>query len=326
MLLVSVTSAFAAGKVVGGKMSEHPHWFKESFLDIAEDVVEAAESNKHVILFMHLNGCPYCYKMVEENFKHAPYADFIKEHFDVIAINIRGDREVAFNPSTSIQEKQLARKLKVFYTPTIIFLDQNNQQVARTNGYRSVAEFKLVLDYVKEKAYQHTKLATYIDQHKPKDVYQFRNHPQIIKADNLQILTAKPLAVLFEDKSCQACNKLHDGYLADPKIREILQNFNLVRLDALSDKTITDPAGNRTTAQNWANKLNLTYRPGIVLFDQGKEIARIESELYQYHFSELLRFVGLRHYRDYPPGGYYTYLAERTKEITNSGKDIDLSK
>jgi thioredoxin-related protein len=325
MLFMTVSSAFGAGKVVGGKMSEHPDWFKESFLDITEDVAEAAESNKHVILFMHLNGCPYCFKMVEENFKHAPYIDFIKENFDVIAINIRGDREVAFNKSTSIQEKQLAKKLKVFYTPTIIFLDQNNQQIARTNGYRSVAEFKLVLDYVKEKAYQHTKLATYIDQHKPKDIYQFRSHPQIIETDNLQKLSAKPLAVIFEDKSCHDCNKLHDGYLADPEIREILNNFNVVRLDALSENSIIDPAGNKTSPKGWAGKMNLTYRPGMVLFDGGKEIVRIESELYRYHFSELLRFVGLRHYKDYP-GGYYTYLAERTREITYSGKNIDLSK
>ena len=81
----SAVAAATPGKVVGGKISEHPGWFKESFLDIAEDVGEAAESDKHVILFMHLNGCPYCFKMTEENFKHAPYTDFIKENFDVIA-------------------------------------------------------------------------------------------------------------------------------------------------------------------------------------------------------------------------------------------------
>ena len=87
-----VSAATTPGKLIGGKMSEHPGWFKESFLDIAEDVNEAAEADKHVILFMHLNGCPYCYKMTEENFKQAPYTDFIQENFDVIAINIKVDR------------------------------------------------------------------------------------------------------------------------------------------------------------------------------------------------------------------------------------------
>ena len=89
-------------------ISEHPDWFKESFLDIAEDVNQAAESGRHVILFMHLNDCPYCHRMIEENFKHAPYTDFIKENFDVIQLNIKGDREIAFNAETSVSEKELA--------------------------------------------------------------------------------------------------------------------------------------------------------------------------------------------------------------------------
>ena len=46
------------GKVTGAKVTQFPDWFKESFLDITEDIAEANESGKHVILFMHLNGCP----------------------------------------------------------------------------------------------------------------------------------------------------------------------------------------------------------------------------------------------------------------------------
>ncbi len=119
-----VAANATTGKVVGGQMSEHPAWFKESFLDIAEDVDEAAQANRHVMLFMHLNGCPYCYRMTEENFKQAPYKDFIKQNFDVIAINIKGDREVALNEETSLREKELAVRLNVMYTPTVVFLNQ----------------------------------------------------------------------------------------------------------------------------------------------------------------------------------------------------------
>ena len=42
--------------------------------------ISGSERVKHVILFMEMNGCPYCYKMDEENFKHAPYRDFIQEN------------------------------------------------------------------------------------------------------------------------------------------------------------------------------------------------------------------------------------------------------
>lgn len=312
------------GKVVGGKMSEHPDWFKESFLDIAEDVSEAAESDRHVILFMHLNGCPYCYRMTEENFKNAPYTEFIKDNFDVIAINIKGDREVALNAETSLTEKALAARLKVVYTPTVIFLNQENKTVARVNGYRSVPDFEHVLNYVQEKAYLETSLATYVNARKEAS-YRFRDHPQLKAIDDLRSVADRPLAVIFEDKGCLDCDALHDGHLKRPEVREILKNYTFVRLDALSDSPIRDVEGNPTTPRAYAEKLGLTYRPSIVLFDKGKEVMRIQSELYTYHFEEILRYVGERHYETYPDS-FYDYLDVRTAEITASGRDVDLSK
>jgi len=310
------------GKVTGGQISEHPDWFKESFLDIAEDVAEAADTDKHVLLFLHLNGCPYCYKMVEENLKYAPYTDFIRQHFDVIALNIRGDREVALNAQTSLTEKALAAKLKVNYTPTVVFLNSDNKTVARLNGYRSVADFKHVLDYVQQKAYLKTGLADFIDARKSA-VYQLRDHPQIVSASDLGKLADEPLAVLFEDRGCGDCAALHEGHLADPEVRAILDGMTLVRLDALSDEQIVAADGQPTTPRAYAKKLGLTYRPGIVLFDRGREIARVESLLYRFHFRELLRYVAERHYERYPDS-FYDYLDVKTAELLAAGKDVHL--
>ena len=46
------------GKLSGGSMHEVPEWFKESFLDISEDISEADANNKHFMIFMDLEGCP----------------------------------------------------------------------------------------------------------------------------------------------------------------------------------------------------------------------------------------------------------------------------
>lgn len=321
--LFTSSQVYGQGQILGGKKSVHPDWFKESFLEIAADVEEATDENRHVMLFIHLNGCPYCYKMIEENIKNAPYTDYIREHFDVIALNMLGDREVMMDDETSLTEKELATQLKVVYTPTILFLNAENQVVARTNGYRSIPDFKLVLNYVKERAYVNLTLAQYLDQKKGK-IYSFRDHPQIQDLTDLHSVADKPLAVLFEDQGCVDCDALHDGHLANPEIRKILDGFTLVRLDALSDQKITDIEGNTSTARDYAEKLGLTYRPGIVLFDQGKEIMRIQSMLYHYHFSEILRYVGERHYQKYPDD-FYDYLDVRTASLLESGKDVRIS-
>jgi len=329
ILLIAITfmtcssQIIAAGKVLGGKNSEYPDWFKESFLEIAEDVAEASEENKHVMLYIYLNGCPYCHKMLEDNIKNAPYTDFIKQNFDIIALNMKGDRSVQMNEELSLTEKELATKLKVMYTPTIVFLNSDNTVVARTNGYRSVKDFKLVLNYVQQKHYEKTSLVKYLNKHKSQ-VYSFRDHPQIKPLTDLTSAAANPLAILFEDKACFDCDALHDKHLASPEVKEILKSFTLVRLDALSDQAIIDPQGNTTTAKAFAEKLGLSYRPGLVLFDKGSEIIRIQSMLYSYQFAETLRYVGERIYEKYPDS-FYDYLNARTAELTKNGQDVYLS-
>ena len=312
------------GKIVGTASTEHPDWFKESFLEIAEDVEEATAAQKHVLLYFYINDCPYCHKMVEENFKSSPYTDFLRERFDVIALNVYGDREVAFDEDTRVAEKVLARQLKVRYTPTLLFLDHQNKPVLRLNGYRSVQAFKYALDFVNDKAYAHTTLLRYIEEEEQRTLYVFRSHEQLVDLIDLHAVADKPLALLFEDRTCDECDALHDGILNLPETKTILQRFTFVRLDAFSEQPITDVAGNQTTPKAYAEALGLTYRPGMVLFDRGEEITRIDGMLKTYYFQEILRYVGERHYEQYPQPR--DYLAARTRTLLNSGQDVDIWK
>lgn len=312
------------GEVAGAKMLSHPSWFKESFLDLPEDVSEAAESGKHVILVMEMNGCPYCYKLVQENFATAPYRDFIQEHFDVIALNTKGDREVAVTEEMSMSEKELAELYQVRFTPTVVFLDASNRPVARVSGYRNRDDFKVVLDYVQERAYLQQTLNDYAAAKRPSEVYSFREHPQIQTIEDLAGVADRPLALLFEDDACVACDELHEGHLADPEIRDILKGLALVRLDTRSETPIIDPMGNATTPKALAASLGIQYTPSIVLFDRGREITRIESLLYRYHFGGVLEYVADRHYERYPASPF-DYIDVKTAELTAAGKDVSIA-
>ena len=312
------------GKVIGGMETEFPPWFKDSFLDIAEDVQEATDEGKHLILYFHLHDCPYCHKMVEENFKHSPYTNFLQTRFDIIQINVRGDREVAFDEHTTLIEKDLARHLKVRYTPTILFLNRDNRAVLRLNGYRSAAAFKHALDFVHERAYEHTTLSRYIEENQARPLYVFREHESFASATDLHQAAQRPLALLFEDASCDECDTLHDGILKLPETKSILERFTVVRLDAFSAQPLTGIDGSTTTPKALAAELGLTYRPGLVLFDRGKEILRIDGMLRTFFFQEALRYVGERKYEQYPE--FRDYSRARVREILSSGKDLDIWK
>ncbi len=326
LVLAYVPGASAAeqGKLTGAKTSTHPDWFKDSFLQISDDVDEANDAGKHVLLFMEMNGCPYCFKMIEENFKDAPYKAFIRDNFDVIAFNVKGDREVALSAETSATEKEIAVTLGVTYTPMLIFLNSDNKPVVRVNGYRNVDDFKVVLNYVQQKAYESGSLTDYVASHRQLDAYEFRDHLQFRSIEDLSGIEDKPLALLFEDKGCVACDALHDGHLADSQIREVLKNFVVVRLDAMSDDPITDIDGSSTTAKDLATRLGITYRPALVLFDKGREIARIENQLYSYHFTGILEYVGERQYEVYPDSPF-RYIDAKTAKLMAEGKDVSIS-
>ena len=66
----------ARGKITGGAVHQAPGWFKESFLEIADDVDEASEADKHVLLFFQLNACPYCDRMLKESFESEPLTSY----------------------------------------------------------------------------------------------------------------------------------------------------------------------------------------------------------------------------------------------------------
>ncbi len=325
--LITITSSSAQaerGQVTGTMMTEYPSWFKDSFLDIADDLEEASETNKHLILFMDLNGCPYCYKMNEENFKNAPYRQYIQDNFDVIGLNVKGDREVSLNEQTTVTEKELAELMGVKFTPGLVFLNTNNEVVTKVNGYRGVKDFKVILDYVQEREYKKQALASYIRQRKSEDAYVLREHPQFDLTRDLSNYNDTPVAFVFEDTGCLDCAMLHDGHLSSSEVQAALNNFKLIRIDTRSEQIITLFDASEITEKAFAESLNVSYTPTIVLFDKAEEKLRIDSMLYRFHFTGLLDYIGARHYETYPESPF-DYLSVRTEELLAAGKDVPLS-
>lgn len=322
-LIFTPLQAAETGKVSGGIDFETPDWFKDSFLEIAEDVEEAKESGKHVLLFFHLNGCPYCNRMINQNFQQEPLKSQIQANFDSIQINIKGDREIVMTEDTNTTESVLADFLKVHYTPTILFLDGDNKTVLRLNGYRSPEALKVALDFVQQKAYKTTSFGEFKRTNMKFGKYQLINDPLFSKTTDFSKLK-KPVAVLFEDNDCNECEHFHNKMLSRREIRQQLKNYQLVRLDAKSTNDITDFNGQKTTARDWAESLKINYRPGLVLFDEGREVARTESMLYPFHFEHVLRFGLNKNYQQYP--SYLDLLDVRQQKLLAQGIDVNIGK
>jgi hypothetical protein len=58
LALATSVAAQELGDYAGARETEHPDWFKESFLDFEEDIEEATANGKRVMLYFWQRGCP----------------------------------------------------------------------------------------------------------------------------------------------------------------------------------------------------------------------------------------------------------------------------
>jgi len=134
------------------RAQEAPEWFAETFLDVREDVAEAAKEGRRLMLYFWLEGCPYCRQLVGVTFRDPEVVAKVRRGFVAIAINVRGDREVTWTDGVTMSEKRLAVALKVRSTPTLIFFDEKGEIALRVSGYHDPKQFDAVLDRASRRA------------------------------------------------------------------------------------------------------------------------------------------------------------------------------
>ncbi len=324
LMLGFLTSlSYGAGKVTGASEHEAPSWFKQSFLDISEDVDEATAKNKHLMLFIDLDGCPYCTKMLKESFETKNQtSNFIKKHFDVINLNVKGSREITWK-GKSMTEKEFAVNLRIQYSPTILFLDKDKNVVLKLNGYRTAENFKTILEYIDGKHYKTKTLSEYLELVKNKSLKSETINKTTKKMEDLSKISS-PLAIIFDEKQSTSSKEFHKTTLKNKDVVKELSKFTVVRFDANSNEEFIGVDGVKTTPRAFVKSINLDYRPGILLYNEKKLVSTVDALLYSFHFKELLRYVSQKEYKYFDT--YLAYLAVRQKELTDAGVNIDLSK
>lgn len=146
-LLMNVAAAFEVGE-------EGPAWFKQSFLDIREDVADAKKAGRHLMLYFYMDGCPYCARFMRETLSLKDITSRTRKYFDVVAIDLRGSREVTDLKGKTMPETDFAASLEVKFTPTFIVLDEAGKELMRLKGFQSPQRFDAAIDYIATAGYR----------------------------------------------------------------------------------------------------------------------------------------------------------------------------
>jgi len=331
LVLLPTFSAQATepGQYLGAKDTEYPAWFKDSFLDLREDIDEASAEGKRLMLLFYQDGCPYCNALVERNLAQKDIEQKVKKNLDVIAINMWGDREVTHVDGKVYTEKTLAEKLKVQFTPTVLFFDEDANVILRVNGYRSPQRFSMDVDYVAQRKEKEQNYRDYVTANRPAR----RANRELNSADFFLTgkvdLSAKgrtpgrPFAVFFEQKDCPNCDQLHSKVLPDPDLRAVMKDFDIVQLDMWSKTPVVTPSGETLSAREWAKKLDVRYAPSIVVFNpQGEEVIRTEAFFKVFHTQGVFNYVRTEAYREQP--SFQRYLSDYADHLREQGRDVNI--
>lgn len=307
-----------------------PGWFKESFLDFPADLKEAAAQNKRLMVYFGQEGCPYCRELMQVNFAQKDIVDKTRAHFDAIALSIWGDREVTWTDGKVRTEKEFSSFLKVQFTPTLLFFDEKGNAVLRLNGYYPPHKFRAALDYVSQKMENRAAFADYLKSAAPEPASGvLHDEPFFIKPphnlDRSKKPAARPLAVVFEQLQCSACDEMHAKGFRQADTLALFGKFDVARLALFGNEAVITPGGKKMTEAEWGRALKLAYTPSIVFFDQkGMEVFRIEAYLKPFHLASSLEYVASGAYRAEP--NFQRFIQARAERKRAKGEKVDLWK
>ena len=299
-----------------------PDWFKLSFLDLREDIEEVRESGKQgLMVYFGQKYCAYCKQLLETDLEADDIKAYARKHFDIIGIDIHGDRTVTDLKGQELTESALAIREKTNFTPSLIFFNAAGEEVLRLRGYYPPYRFRAALEYVADAHYKEESFRQYLARadvplvFEPGDLIEepfFMPGPYML--DRSVIPGERPLAVFFEQGNCHACDVLHTGPLQDPEILARFEQLENVQLPFWSLTPVITPSGERLSARQWTEKLGLFYTPTLIFFDpQGQEIMRVDSVVQFYRLRNVLDYVLSGGYREYPT--FQRWRASRSPKL-----------
>ena len=321
-----VSSIYGQNDIPLAEPLTHPDWFKESFLELDEDLQEAIDNGKKgLVVYFGQQRCAYCLKLMKINFGMQDIVDYTRQNFDVVGIDIWNVQEITTPDGQVMTERQYAIRENTNFTPSLIFYDRDGRIALRLRGYYPPYQFRAALKYVVEEYYKQETFNHYLARGDNTRVFEpgelneedFYN-PGPYTLDRSKIPGSMPLAVFFETGDCHACDIMHTQPLRKKSVQNALNAMDSIQLDVRTDTPVITPDGTKTTAKEWAKQLNLYYTPAIVFFDpNGKEILRIDSVVQLYRLRGILNYIGSGAYKSFP-----TFQTWRAKTLSQAKKQV----
>ncbi|MCT4682469.1 MAG: thioredoxin family protein [Roseicyclus sp.] len=100
-------------------------WLNQTFMDLREDLGDANAQGKRLAVIIEQRGCIYCSRMHEEVWVEPDILRLLEEEFFFVRINMHGSTEVTDFDGETMEEREIARRWRNLFTPTILFFPED---------------------------------------------------------------------------------------------------------------------------------------------------------------------------------------------------------
>jgi thioredoxin-related protein len=308
----------------GARHTGHLEWMLPGIVDLEFELERVRNEGKAgVMVLFTTQGCTYCGEFIERSLRDPVLQRRLRENFVSIGLEIFDDVYMTDHRGEDLPINQFARQQKAEMAPTLLFYGPDNQLVFRAIGYQSPDRFGAILDYLISGSYRETRFPAYLRRltATPSTVdatYDALRSDPLFMAEpyalsRKPIAADRPLLVIFEQTACADCLRFHEEVLALAEVRALLEQFDVVRLDARDTETpVLAPDGERTTPAAWFASEGFSRVPALLFVDeQGNPVLRNDSVIER---QRMLNLSGLVLDRKYLDGWTYQQYA-RNKAI-----------
>lgn len=131
-------------------------FFIDSFLELGDDLQEAAAAGKGLMILFEQRGCPYCKELHAVNFARTEVVDYMTAQYHLVQLDLWGAREVTDFDGAQMEERALAQAWGVNFTPTVVLIpptragaqSRSEAEAFRMPGYFKPFHFLSSLEYV----------------------------------------------------------------------------------------------------------------------------------------------------------------------------------
>ena len=114
---------------------------------------QAAQQDKHLLVWLHKTDCGYCESMQEFTLEDETVAAMLSQSFLFKPINVY-DEDTVIHGSFKGNGKSFAKKVGYSFYPTSLFFDKDAKLIFAAPGYIEERDFTVMLQFIQSGMYK----------------------------------------------------------------------------------------------------------------------------------------------------------------------------